>query len=355
MPPSPAGSDPRIAELDVLRGVAALAVLLSHYTAMYDYHHGLSSRLGFELKAGSYGVLLFFVISGFVIMMTLDKCRTGADFVVSRASRIFPAYWVGVLLTFASLRLFHAEPPGFAVLAANLTMFQRFIGFPHLDSVYWTLNVEFAFYAWMLLLYRLNALKRFHAVIVGALTIQLAASLYQRLSGIHFGQGVQVVFLLEYVNLFSAGILFYHASRKGFSAPTVALLGWCLVNHGFTPFRSFPWIPRAEWGVVAVAGTFLIFTLVLKRRLRWIVSGPTLFFGTISYPLYLLHNEIGKGLLETLSARGASYGEAFWIALGVSILLAAALTFWVERPALRRIRSRYSGWKNHGAPSVQRR
>ncbi len=93
----------RIKELDILRGVAAMEVMFSHYTGSYDYQHGLKNSLGFSVTDGNYGVFLFFAISGFVILLTLQNCATALDFAISRFSRIFPAYWAAILLTSATL------------------------------------------------------------------------------------------------------------------------------------------------------------------------------------------------------------------------------------------------------------
>ncbi len=54
-------------------------------------------RVPTEFRWGSYGPHLFFMISGFVIFMTLDRCRGPGDFIFSRFSRLNPLYWVGVL------------------------------------------------------------------------------------------------------------------------------------------------------------------------------------------------------------------------------------------------------------------
>ena len=87
-------------ELDALRGIAAFSVVLFHYTARYDSIYGHSNRLLFKFNYGHLGVNLFFIISGFVIFMTLDRTKSVIDFVVARFSRLYPAYWTALALTF---------------------------------------------------------------------------------------------------------------------------------------------------------------------------------------------------------------------------------------------------------------
>src|SRR3954454_2537178 len=89
----------RFQELDVLRGLAALAVVLFHYLTRYDQIYTPRGDVPFGFPFGTSGVELFFVISGFVIFMTLARCASASDFLISRFSRLYPTYWAAVLLT----------------------------------------------------------------------------------------------------------------------------------------------------------------------------------------------------------------------------------------------------------------
>ena len=77
----------RIIGLDALRGLAAGAVLLHHHAQYYDVLYGGRTPLEINLGAGHYGVELFFIISGFVILMTIERKRTVRSFAVSRFTR----------------------------------------------------------------------------------------------------------------------------------------------------------------------------------------------------------------------------------------------------------------------------
>ena len=84
----PAPNPDRIrAHVDALRGIAALWVVLYHYLTRYDQmFHGVEPSLldHFVFPNGLYAVYLFFMISGFVIFMTLRHCNGAADFITSR-------------------------------------------------------------------------------------------------------------------------------------------------------------------------------------------------------------------------------------------------------------------------------
>ena len=138
----------RFLELDALRGVAAMSVLFFHYTTRYHELFGHTDRVYCSFPLGSCGVNLFFMISGFVILMTLDRCKRPLDFVFARFSRLYPVYWVAVIFTFAVVSI--CGLPGreysLATLVANLTMFHGLFRFADVDSVYWTLVCELCFY-----------------------------------------------------------------------------------------------------------------------------------------------------------------------------------------------------------------
>ena len=89
---STTSSSARLSQLDAIRGVAALMVVLYHYTMQYQKFLGVDYGVSFAFPWGWLGVHFFFMMSGFVIFMTLCRTATGADFLVSRFSRLFPTY-----------------------------------------------------------------------------------------------------------------------------------------------------------------------------------------------------------------------------------------------------------------------
>lgn len=90
----------RFLELDVFRGIAALGVVLFHYTSQYSTLFQHSPEMNFYFSLGRHGVELFFIMSGFVILITLERTKSSLDFIVKRFARLYPAYWVAIALTF---------------------------------------------------------------------------------------------------------------------------------------------------------------------------------------------------------------------------------------------------------------
>ena len=140
----------RVSGLDVLRGIAALVVVLFHYTAKLPDFYPMAKTSPIVFEYGFYGVHLFFIVSGFVILMSLER-REGKGFVQSRFIRLYPLFWASVILTHLVLSLNEFIPYDISTsaLLVNFTMLQDYARVPAVDGVYWSLSYELGFYAFM--------------------------------------------------------------------------------------------------------------------------------------------------------------------------------------------------------------
>ena len=103
----------RILELDAIRALSCLNLLLFHFTWVYEETYGFSSPIGYKFPYGKYGVQLFFMLSGLVNAMTLLSKRDSANFISARWIRIFPSYWIVILMNvalFAYIPMFNTPP-----------------------------------------------------------------------------------------------------------------------------------------------------------------------------------------------------------------------------------------------------
>jgi peptidoglycan/LPS O-acetylase OafA/YrhL len=144
----------RFEELDALRGIAALMVVFFHFSMKRDDYNSF-------LKLGAVGVDLFFIISGFVIFMSLQKVSNSKDFIINRISRLYPTYWASVTLTFILIICYgifngNVYPQNIVFnYVGNMTMFQFYLRIPDIDGPYWTMIIEMIFYIAILSLYLL--------------------------------------------------------------------------------------------------------------------------------------------------------------------------------------------------------
>ena len=327
----------RLVEVDALRGVAALAVVLFHYTTRFNELFGWNPLPAISFPDGHFGVNLFFIISGFVIFMTLEKTSRPMDFVVSRFSRLFPAYWAAIFLTFSITHWLGL--PGKLVDAttaiANLPMIHGLFHIPHVDSVYWTLEVELLFYCGMFALYRLRCLNKIHLVLLGLLAFRLIYFILDRAWGIELSWTLSHLLILKFIPWFALGISIYlFISRNGKE-------GW--KQSGLTAFSSILCLLIVDSLFLALLATALATTVFLAAsgRASLLRHGVLVWLGSISYPLYLLHENIGWSLLLQLQSRGIPADLAILMVIAVSLLMATALTYLIEQPAMRWIRNRY--------------
>lgn len=324
----------RLGELDVLRGLAAAAVMLFHYTVRYGQIYGFPFPPLVRIGYGFFGVELFFCISGFVIFMTLDRTRRPMDFVVSRVARLWPAFIVAVLGTHLLVRCIGL--PGREVTDAqallNLTMIPELLHVPFVDGVYWSLQVELIFYAWMLLAFRCGLLKHVRLLLWAGLA---PAAVYAAARiGLHRALPSlgATLLLVDYVPFFVIGMTAYRVRVQGCVRPADAaiLVAACtLATISQSPAH----------GAVALLGC-LLFCAVALDRLRWLARGPLVFLGTISYTLYLLHQNVGYIVIRSAAPKVGTQ-LALALAICVAIASAALLTTLVERPARDWLRARY--------------
>lgn len=333
-----------LATLDILRLVAALAVVLFHYffrgAAEGDHlAEGYPEVAGYALY-GYLGVNLFFLISGFVIAWSAEG-RAWEQFALARFVRLYPGYLICMTLTFVVLTLASSPlfPVNAAQYAANLTMFAPALGQAFMDGVYWSIVLELVFYGWLTLALLTGLFDRFKLELIAGWLALCALNEFAIGSG-----ALRMLFITEFGPYFAAGILVHHMLAKGRSVETLMLFaaaflmscntlrvtqGWMLEHYGTA-------VPLPH---LIVANVVMHAMLVAAVRFRGLVrpSALTLGLGGLTYPLYLLHQNIGYLAID---AAAPAIGK--WAAALLTILVAAAVSWaiwrFVERPSQRALR-----------------
>src|SRR5690606_38861476 len=139
---------------DALRGIAALGVVLFHYT--YNQPH---ISPDFTFRYGITGVDLFFMISGFTISLSMNKISHWKNFVVYRFGRLYPAFWTCVFITSIFIIIYDYKHFSLSDVLINMTMVPSYFGIEDLDGSYWTLAIEIVFYVWILCIYMAGKIK----------------------------------------------------------------------------------------------------------------------------------------------------------------------------------------------------
>lgn len=324
----------RHSELDAIRGIAALMVVLFHYTVRYGQIYEYSIDPAFSFELGKYGVQLFFIVSGFVIFLTLDKTVNSVDFIVSRFSRLYPAYWVAVILTFLVVYTFSLPGREVNIQSAliNLTMIQKWLRVSNVDGVYWTLAVELSFYLIMYVLFITKQIKRIDNVAIIWLFTMIGAHYLEEHNVIQIHGALKLLLLLDYGNLFIAGIMFYKIMHKA-SFLSYGILLIALATEYYLHGKL----------VYLITGYFFLFLLFSKGYLSVLSVRPLIYLGTISYSLYLIHQNIGYIIIRNLDSYGVMNPvSVIVVPLAISIAVATIMQAYIEKPSLALIRN---SWK----------
>lgn len=318
----------RVGALDGLRGVAALTVVGYHYflhgPELYPEQLGQPVR---EAIVGREGVRLFFMISGFVIAMSLRR-STVRSFATSRFIRLYPTYWLALAITFTVVAVFGLPEREVSWVdgLVNVTMIQGFLGFTHVEGAYWTLGVELLFYVTCAALWfgGLLSARRLPITLYVWLAAMAAAILLIPEDQEAWHQAV------DNLPWFMLGIIAL-AIFEGDRRP--AVLAFPIVGVAVVALAN---VNVAVFG----AALYVVFLAVLLWRPFGLTSRPLRFLGDISYPLYLLHQNVGYVVLLALAGLGVP--RYVGVAATVVLMLAAAtaVTFLFDQPVRRALRRR---------------
>lgn len=340
----------RIRELDALRGIAALAVVLFHFTIMLGR---TQSELG--LNIGCMGVDMFFIISGFVIFMTIQRVEDWQSFVRGRFNRLYPTYWACVTIVAILMLLknqsIHVSKESYELTnnliikyLANMTMFQYFIKIGDLDGSYWTLAIELVFYISILVLIVTKTVKYTESVGLSLLAFCFACS-FTVVSDNYLVHKIIVLYpLVKYFPLFYAGILLYKMKTEGHQLKRMALFCTTFIVQCtlFTKFyHNNQAITIAEY-VPTLMVIYALFLLYLFDKLSFVINPVTQWLGKISYSLYAIHQYVGASIIIPLLMKFT--GFPFWLAaisaLALVLILASLINQFIEKPALNYLKKK---------------
>jgi peptidoglycan/LPS O-acetylase OafA/YrhL len=335
--------------IDFLRFGAAVAVLLYHFTAgsTVSGYWGINPVQAFPLlneftRYGWLAVELFFVISGFVILLTSDG-RGIAGFVASRVGRLFPAYWACVVLTAVLQQVWSGgRQTSLTETLVNLTMVQDLFQVTGLQVVFWTLLVELKFYLLVFLVLALGPLTR-NRVLVFATLWPLAGWAAQTL-------GIQWLadwLVPNYAPYFAVGMLLFLVYRDGFdpviSALLVGGLALCVMRvldaaGRAADLQDVPVSPVVA-AVIMLASVAAVWATTLQGRSRppGRLAKALGTFGALTYPIYLVHTQFGYAVIDLL-AHETTRTVALFAAGALTLALAVAIHYGVERTTSTRLR-----------------
>lgn len=333
----------RLDFLDALRAIAALMVFTQHFAELQWPAFRHFSATWFQM--GQAGVMLFFLVSGFIVPASLERAGSLSRFWVTRVCRLYPLYWLSLAIAcaLASFGLFGSHEPSAASIGptylANATMLQTFLGYPNVIGLYWTLGIEMTFYAMLSVVFAARA----------------------------FGRTTR---LLAYELLVTLGIAVLLCARLGLAVPGMALNACELSSMflGMVVYRCYRGQQSLRSTMLAVAACMAVLTASLATNLNlvanpdgkgldaflpmgmaWLAAyilfgiglavrrsrmpGALVYLGRISFSLYLLQPFV----LELIPVRSSSLlvqVAAYAVAVAALVGLASVTYRLVEQPGI---------------------
>lgn len=321
----------RIENIDLLRGVAIVFIVLYHYTAHYspDYLFRSDNWTSGISKHLWVGVDIFFILSGYCIAMTIFQSQNYIEFLMRRFARIYPAYVFCALITLIFYSLF--DLPGREVdwyTGFMNLIFANFVpglNFKYIDGVYWMLIVELKFYIFFGIIYFF--FKDLNKSIITWVIFSIFLNIV-----ILFDDNIvrTITSISPHANWFLVGLIIFSLKEKKllmYFLTILFVISNIIVNERFNGYE-LPFILIV----------FLIW-LVLKLKLNFRLSLISK-IGLISFSWYLLHNSIGIIIIREINKLGAENLSVI-IAIISTLLMAICSFKFIETPMKKIVVSWY--------------
>lgn len=323
------------------RGIAVMLVVYFHYVGRVP-----ASTLGLEqgprlpFYSGNLGVLIFFVISGFLITKSLSFSKSLADFYAKRLSRLWPLFIAASVLIFTVVTLFdplflyggddpiYKQRLGFTDLIGTL-FFLRDLGFSWVDGAFWSILVELKFYAYIGLLAAVS--PRYFSQWLGAAAftlafIQLGLEIFmpdQMRGVIRLMNGVAIA---HYLPFFAIGVLLC----KRDIGPLLGLNALMAILFAIIDSSRHP-----DFELLGTISFLFAFTGIVALDAALLRHRIFTFIGKYSYSLYLFHQVLGLSIIYLLAPKLGLEGAVAAAFTGIFIL--AIVMSWLFEWRYRRL------------------
>lgn len=353
---------PRLASITGLRWWAAFAVFFFHFRNLAPLPEPLSVFAPF----GNLGVTFFFVLSGFVLTWSWNPATTLRTFYWRRFARIYPLAMVTLVLAIPVFYSFAPDPEqpwvkpvNIGILVLCVLLLQGWSRSPEImfagNPAAWTLTSEMFFYAlhpWIS-----RGLRRLavHGALIAAvivITVALVVRAYATAEPNSWIAGLPWPILRIYEFLF--GMCLAWAFRRGWRPRTPVYVAYLLLILWAVTLLVLPRVdalapiaaifsPFALEGSAVVCGLLIVTSAAreLRGTKGWSGTRPVVALGEWSYAFYLIHATILYTALALFGHQHGGWTSVAWLVgtLALSIVAAAALHLWVERPMEKRMRA----------------
>ncbi len=352
--------------IQVLRAIAALAVLFAHLHGIEARHSGETPLISKDWLSGVGGVDLFFVISGFIMVWVAwdapQSARSAGKFLFARVTRIYPLWWLFAGATCLYLYLSYgvpwdAENLGRLGVSGQESLIKSFLLIPHdaypVLSVGWTLMHEMYFYLVFAALLLLPQRFRIPALILWGLLVLATTS--AQTTGFYANTFLTLALFpmtLEFLMGAAIGLMIKAGTRRHSVLSCIAGLCWLIWAIVAVDFKSIDYLlPSQRTFAFGPAFALLIYglvTLELKGKLEGRLPAKLVMVGDWSYALYLSHilvlSAVARLFFPVFGREGYLDNAVFLILAVISSIIASGLVYrFFENPLVdlfRKLRQR---------------
>lgn len=352
---TPAPSQNHLDFIEALRGLAALYVVAFHLTSLPNPDLDLPFWIEKIIRTGGSGVTLFFVVSAFTLTLSMRLREKDVyavqQFYIRRIFRIIPLYYVWLIIIWVRNTFFLGNAPTLTMMLLTVSFtFNLVPGYQSgLVAASWTLGVEMLFYLLFPLIYRYanNLQKAFTFFLVALVIASIYTSLlshYYRMDADQFRSVLQRSFL-HYLPVFALGMVVFFVFEKfiqnkslprRWGAMLIAAGGFgaSALFDGYLKFLLDPLYWQAVIYSLFLLGLSIFPVGVVVNRL-------TLFWGKLSYSLYLNHPILVLALIPVYRIIYASqlpvelkYAACFLIVLAILTIISYITYRFIEKPGM---------------------
>ena len=330
----------QLQELNWIRGVSALFIVLYHYTYQYGVSIGHLTDWPVTVPWGCGAVNVFFLLTGFLTIYALKLGSSPVQFAWKRAKRLYPAYWICIVLTSVVMAILLPEYlRSLKEILMNLTMLQNFAGIRNVDGVYWTLSYEliFYFYVAVLLIFKKATWRWVRNLSLVWIVVSFGYYALEKAGITNIAMtGARLILMPYFAAPFAGGVLLATVAKErkrdlfSYGGVVISIVLSILVQE-------------LSYAILYCIAVILLGVLVEKRfvvedegcvnRIEHISKymRPLAFVASISYPLYLLHQFIGFAIIKHIEQLGLRSEIFIFIPIAIMLCIAFAVQKFVDR------------------------
>ena len=301
----------RFEYIDALRVVGAASVISFHYFSN-GISNGSVTSIGLTpfseiAKYGYLGVQLFFVVSGYLILMSTN--RSAWEFAKGRVKRLYPLYWMAIILITAITYLptLSKNQPDFLQILASITMFPTAFDQGWIDGAHWFMLIEIQFYLLIFVLLKLRAGKHLPTIFPIWAIVILIWYVFDL-------NRFNIWYLYGPFSFICGGAIIYSIKQSGWNLLRVVGLIAAVTGGLYSRLGSLDYLSEIRntqySATVVTVIVLIIFGLLLLTLLPKISNmhiPGAVFLGAITYPLFLIHGRLGYMALERFATEQNKY------------------------------------------------